>query len=176
MSFRKLISTILLVKSFVFGALVLGIWGRSYFVSDSISVHVGMKSTSITAADGLIVYRAAADGEDAIRLEQMTRKYITDEPKNVIAALPGGGSNVSMGFSYDKRPMFETGQGLLITATIPCWLLFLLGSSKAIFWLARRRMSKAIAPVLENVWCVRCQCEQPAQEHQCVRCGSPVVA
>jgi hypothetical protein len=170
------ISNLLLVKSFIFGTIILCVWVRSYFVSDTLKVTVGQKSTSLAAADGLIVYRAAADGENEIRLEQMTRRYSREEPARVIAKLPGGGEDVRFGFSYSKQAMWESGRGLVVTVTIPCWLFFILGSSKAIIWLSRRGVHKATAPALKYAWCARCQCEQPAEAAQCKRCGAAVAA
>lgn len=177
MSIGKLFSSVLLVKSFVFGTLILGVWVRSYFVADTIHVSVGESGTSVSAAKGVIVYRAVADGSNNIRLETMKRQYLTREPAELIASLPGDGlESATLGFSYDRRPLYASGTGLAMTITIPLWLFFLLGSSKAIIWSARRYVRHATAPPVQFTWCVQCQCEQAYQASQCSRCGSPVAA
>lgn len=171
MSIGKTISSILLVKSFVFGSLILVVWVRSYFVADMLEARVGETSASLSSASGVIVYRAIATGSNEVDLRQMTREYRSEEPQSVLASLP---ADRTLGFSYHTQPLRASGAGLELTLTIPLWLFFLLGSSTAIIWSARRYFHHLAAPPEQFSWCVRCQCEQTRAASQCAECGSPV--
>src|SRR4051794_11449627 len=60
MGLFRVISKVLLIKSFLLGAAVLWLWVRSYSVADRIAVEVGAKSSSLTIANGLVIYKAEA--------------------------------------------------------------------------------------------------------------------
>jgi hypothetical protein len=168
----RTISRILLIKSFVLGALVLCVWARSYYVSDAIVVEAGGKSTRLAAANGVIIYRAAADGSNDATLNQFTRHYKTFDPNALLFELPNGPETIrGSGFSYSSKPMYEDGNGLIVLVTIPCWLFFILASSKAIFFSIRKMLFRASATSTETGWCAACQSEQPSNNRRCLQCG-----
>jgi hypothetical protein len=170
----RLLSRILLIKSFVLGAIVLVVWVRSYFVADVLIAQVGANATSLSAAGGMVVYRATADGSNDVRIEQLKRRYESKDPETVLSAIASEQS--TLGFSFSKRPRFEDGSGLVVTLVLPMWFFFLITSSKAIFWMMQRGANKATAPPTKFAWCVKCQCEQPCDANHCARCGGKVIA
>ena len=89
MGLFRVIAKILLIKSFLLGAAVLWVWVRSYSVADRFAVEVGEKSSSIISANGLVIYRAEADGTDSLRLANVVTQYTQRDPELVVDTLPG---------------------------------------------------------------------------------------
>lgn len=173
MGIWNLVSKLLLIKSFVLGALILGLWVRSHFVADTVTVEVGGKSTSLTSVKGTIVYRAVADGLDELKITRMRRTLTQTDPDFAMAVTAGSiDVDRNLGFNFQKR--VGDSAGLVMTTTFPHWFCFLLVSTKAIYWLIRRRAGTALKPREATGWCAACQMDQAYRNGQCVSCGSQV--
>ena len=175
MALFRVISKILLVKSFLLGAAVLWVWVRSYSIADRIAVEVGSKSSSITAANGLVIYKAEADGTDSLRLANAVMQHTVHDPELFVDMLPGDRIKLKRtGFSYTRDARSTDGGGLVIILVFPMWLLFLLTGGKAVLWTTRKLVKIWLAEPKESGWCAMCQMDRASSGNLCLRCGSPV--
>jgi hypothetical protein len=172
---RQFVSKILLVKSVVFGVLMLLLLIRSFFTADVVSMELAGKRVELASAHGMFVYTASADGLDAIDFDQAVRKYRARRPSAVMDDLLLRSTTTVFGFSWETRPQRTTGRGLELTATAPHWAMILLGSSTAILWLIRRQIRQWGSTPGPTAWCVTCQSEQPTTNGLCERCGGRAV-
>jgi hypothetical protein len=151
---------------------VLGVWVRSYFVSDTFGVTAGAKSASLACAQGILIYTATADGTDALSLARLTSQWSHDDPQRVLEISMPGGNDVRLGFSC-TRSMRATGE-LSLTITVPLWFVFPLIAGRALFWLARRSANWYLKVPRATGWCAVCQCDALSVNNHCARCGAPV--
>ena len=171
----RVISKILLIKSFLLGAAVLWLWVRSYSVADRIAVEVGAKSSSITAANGLVIYKAEADGTNSLHLADAVTQHTVHDPELFVDMLPGDRMKLKRtGFSYTRDARSVDGGGLVITFVFPMWLLFLIMGGKAILWTTRKLVKIWLAEPKESGWCAMCQMDRASSGNLCRSCGAPV--
>lgn len=154
------------IKSVVLGLFILVMWGRSYFVADTVSRGSETQFVSLSSAKGVVITRFVHDGLPT-KMAMAWKMQASGDPAAVIKASSLGSSPWNRaGFGYSSM---RTPGTLTVDIFLPHWFVFLLAMPSAVIWVTRRLLGMQTEAI--EAWCPACAMNVSAKANRCPQCG-----